>query len=406
MHIPKFIKWGLLAAGLVATSFFLYKKFFKKETKQLFKAVPLARKTITHIINATGTLEAEGTLNIGSLVSGIVEELHAKENQQVKKGQLLAKIDDGKKNTVVLQRAGTLAQAEATLAYQKQFYRREKRLYDAEQISQNQFEQAQQSHDRAQANVETQKAAHDQALLEFNNKKILSPIDGVVIKKNVSLRESVTTFAPPTVLYTIAADIRKMNVELEIDETDIGFLKIGQVAKLYFDTYPHKTFYGTISDISSAPIDNGASVVYKTTIKIDNKELLLKQGMTVHAKITVGKAEQVLAIPGHLFSLDKKLLEIVAKTKKIGFKKLSSDAKKAFKKQLKNKSASVKSLWFFENNALVQKPVEIGTTDKAFFEVVSGVDDSDRIIIDVDEPDAMAKMYKQLFGGGGLGGKK
>ena len=183
-------------------------------------------------------------------------------------------------------------------------------------------------------------------------------------------------------------------------------LKIGQQAKLTFDTYPHKAFYGKINDISSAPIiSSGTTVMYKAKIEIENQHLLLKPGMTVHARIVVAKKENVLSVPGNLFILNKKVLKQVAQTKTYEFQRLPKKEKEAFRAALKNKSDAVKTLWVLENEAFVQKPIEVGITDNAFFEVVAGITEQEDVIVDVVEPDVMAALYKQFFGGG-LGGKK
>ncbi len=405
MNNKKLIRGAIFLTIITSVTGYIYYKATKKTEKKLFKTERLHRRNITQVINATGKLEAKGTINIGSLINGIVEQLYVEEDQQVKQGQLLAKIDDGKGDTVVKQAAGQVAQAKANLDYQKESYARQKKLYKDGHISIDEFQKAQQSLDSSIASFATQKAYHEQALLEFNNKKITSPIDGVVIRKNVSLREGVANFSPPTILYTLAEDIRKMKVELEIDETDIGKVKVGQKAKLTCDTYPHRATYGTISEISSAPIDDGSTVAYKAIIKVDNKDLSLKPGMTVHARIVVGCKKNILSIPGYLFSINKKLLRVVAKKKNYAYKPLDTKTKKAFKAKMKNKENPIKRVWAFQDGAFVQKLIEIGITDNAFFEIVSGLDGTEEIVIDVAEPDAMEKMYKQLFGGG-LGQKK
>lgn len=400
MKVSQVIKWIIVGLAVVGLSYFAYSKLGKKKEKRLYQTEKVLRRTIVQAVRATGKLEAEGTINIGTLVNGIVESLHAEENQIVKKGQLLAVVDDGIGDTAVKQTAGTLAQAQAQLAYQKEYFAREKKLFDAGLISQDEFQQAQQSHDAAVANVAAQTAAHDQALLQFNNKKITSPINGIVITKHVSLREGVANFSPPTILYTLAEDIRQMKVELEIDETDIGLIRVGLEAKLYFDTYPHTTFRGKIYEISSGPVKGGSSVIYKASIKIDNSLNLLKPGMTAHAQIVVGSEKNVLSVPGHLFGMDSRMLMAAAQQKKYEFKPLSKAAKSAFRAKLKSKSHPVKTIWIVQGNAIVQIPIELGITDNAFFEVVSGLTGNEDIIIDVDEPDSMLKMYQQLFGGG------
>lgn len=400
MNRSQIIKWIVIVIAVVGLSFFAYSKFGKKKEKQLYQTDKIMRRTIVQAVRATGKLEAEGTINIGSLVNGIVESLHVEENQTVKKGQLLAVVDDGIGDTAVRQTAGVLAQAKATLTYQKEFYGREKKLYDACLISKDEFEQAQETHDAAVANVAAQQATHDQALLQFNNKKITSPINGVVITKHVSLREGVSNFSPPTILFTLAEDISQMKVQLEIDETDIGLIKVGHEAKLYFDTYPHTTFRGKIYEISSAPKKGSASVIYKASIKIDNTHNMLKPGMTAHASIIVGLKKDVLSVPGHLFGMDSRMLMAVAKEKNYTFKPLTKEEKKAFRAKLSNKNTPVKTVWTYVNNAFIQKPIALGITDNAFFEIISGIEGTEEIITDVNEPDAMLKMYQKLFGGG------
>jgi HlyD family secretion protein len=400
MNITKIIKWSLLGLIVIGAASFTYIKFGKKKEKDPYKAEKITRRTIVQAVRATGTLEAEGTINIGSLINGTVESLHAEENQIVKKGQLLAVIDDGKGDTDVKKTLGLLDQARAQLTYQKAYYAREKKLFDAGLISQDEFDQAQQSHDAAVANVAAQDAAYQQAVLQFDEKRITSPINGIVITKHVSLREGVANFSPPTILYTLAEDIRRMQVELEIDETDIGLIQIGLEAKLYFDTYPHTSFRGKIYEISSGPSKKGSSVIYKAKIKIDNSSNLLKPGMTAHAQIVVGVRKDSLSVPGHLFGLDARMLQAAAQQKHYEFKPLNKTEKTKFRAQLTNKNRPVKTVWIVQNNAIIQKPIELGITDNAYFEVVSGLTGQENLIIDVDEPDLMLKMYQQLFGGG------
>lgn len=399
MNRAKLIKLIVLSIALAITAFYIFYKVTAKKEIVLFKTDKLEKRTINQVINATGTLEAKGSINISSLVNGIVEKLYVEENQQVKKDQLLAKIDDGKGDTNVKQAEGLLLQAKANLEYQEQFYARQKKLFDDGHIAEDEFQLAKQARDTAIGNVKTQDAYHAQAMMEFNNKKITSPIDGVIIKEHVSVREGVANFSPPTILYTIAEDINTMHIELEVDETDIGLLKIGQKANLHFNTYPHKKFYGTIDEISNAPVSNIASVAYKAVIKIENKKRLLKPGMTVHAQIIVARAKNALAVPGYLFALDKKLLKGVAKEKNYAFKKLSDEELESFKNSMQDKEHPVKTLWIFQDNAFIQKAVEIGVTDNAYFEILTGITDTDHVIIDVQEPDAMKKFYKKFFGG-------
>ena len=372
----------------------------KKKENKLYKTAKLQRRTISQIIRASGKLEARGTIRVGSLVNGIVEKMYVRANQTVKKGQLLAKIDNGKEDSAVKQAEGFLELAQAELKYQTASYKRQQQLYQSGHISLDEFQQAQRTHIRSRASVKSQKAIHQRAAIEFDNTKITSPINGIIIEKNVSVREGVSGISPPTVIYTIAEDTRTMDVELEIDETNIGPLKLNQVANLQFDAYPHKKFYGKISDISNAPVIKGSMVTYKAVISIDNRKLLLKPGFTVHAQIIIAEKKNVLSVPNYFFSINKKALRVVAAKKGYGFHRLSPKNKAQFKKTMRNQDNPIRQLWIFKDNAFVEKAVEIGVTDHAFFEIVSGVDDSQDVIVDVNEPDDMGKLYKQFLGGG------
>jgi len=393
-------QWIVIATVIASGAAYFYYQPHKKKKKQLYTTTNLERRTIIKKIHATGTIEAKGTLNIGSLVSGIIEKLYAKENQIVKKGQLLAKIDDGREDTLVKQAQGILERLQAERDYQTAFYHRQKQLYQSGHISLDEFERAQRTYKTAQANVKAQEAQLEQVTIQFENKKITSPLDGVIIKENVSLREGVSNLAPPTIIYTIAEDISKMRIELNVDETDIGHLKIGQKANLRFNTYPHKKFYGTIDEISSAPIAKGPSVAYKAVINIDNKHLLLKPGMTVHATIVVVQKNNVLAVPGYLFAFNEQTVKQVAQMQGYTFTPVTKKHEAAFRKTIQSKGHAIKTLWLVQGHSFIEKPVEIGITDNAFFEVVSGLDGSENVVIDVAGTDQMIKMYQRVFKGG------
>jgi len=396
----KSIVWLIFVTIFVlGVGYFAYKAKTKQK-KELYKTQQFKKRDITHIINATGSIEAENTIKVGSLINGVVKELYVEENEQVKKGQLVALLDNGKGDTDVKRTAGLVKATEARLKYQKAFLERQRIMLADGHISQNDFDLAESNYGQVAGQLEERKAAHEKAVIDYENTKILSPIDGVIIKKNVSLGQGVSSFLMPTVLYTIAQDLTKMKVELEIDESSIGDLRIGEEAILTFDTYPNKEFRGKIKEINNGATITKGTVSYKSYVYIANKDLLLKPGMTVHADIIVEKKEQVFAVPGYIFSINPKLIEFVAKEKEYGYKPLHKDKLKEFKKTRDNQDLPVRTVWIVENKEFIEKPIEIGTTDKVFFEIVSGLTGDEHIVIDVEETDVMKQMFKRLFGGG------
>jgi len=368
--------------------------------KPLYKTKKFEKRKIVQIINATGAIEAENTIKVGSLINGVIKELFVEENEKVKKGQLIALLDNGKSDTDVKRTAGLVRRSEARVRYLKAFLKRQQMMFEDGHISKNDLELAQSNYDEAVGFLDERKASYEKAVMDFENTKILSPVDGVVLKKNVSLGEGVSSFLNPTVIYTIAQDLTKMKVELEVDETSIGDLKVGEKAILTFDTYPNKEFKGIIKEINNGPTIAKGTVSYKSYIYLKNDDLLLKPGMTVHADIIVGKKKDIFAIPGYVFAINPKLIELAAKEKKYGYKPLTKQGEKRFRKKMRDKERPIKKVWVLENNTFVEKPVEIGVTDKIYFEIISGLDENDQVVVDIEETDAMKQMFQRLFGKG------
>ncbi|MFC1841569.1 efflux RND transporter periplasmic adaptor subunit [Candidatus Dependentiae bacterium] len=399
MNVKK-ILWGTFITLASALVLYFGYQATKKEKKQLYKTSKFQKRDITHIINATGSIEAENTIKVGSLINGTVKELYVEENQEVKKDQLIALLDNGKGDTDVKRTKGLVKASEARVKYLKAFLERQRLMFEKGHISENDLELAESKYEEAVGQLDERKAAYEKAFIDYENIKILSPIDGVVIKKNVSLGEGVSSFLMPTVLYTIAQDLKKMKVELEIDETSIGYLKRGKEAILTFDTYPNHEFKGNIKEISNGPTISKGTVIYKSYIYISNDQLLLKPGMTVHADIIVNQKRNVFAVPGYIFSINPKMVEFVAKEKKYGYNPVSKEEFQAFKDSIENEDHTEKTIWIVKNKEFIEKPVEVGMTDKIFFEIVSGVELGEDIVIDVEETDVMKQMFKRLFGGG------
>lgn len=378
-----------LAAGLI------YKKFFKQEQPQLYTPGKAIKKTIRQEIKASGYLEVTNLLKIGSLVPGVIKKMMVEENDEVKKGQLIATIDDGKDDTEVREAKADWQKARAELTYQKEFYQRQKTLYANNHISKDDYQKALRDIESAQALVDQKKATYDFAVITYNNKEIKAPANGTVIEKVSTEGETVTLASPATIIYTIANDIRQMKAKLVIDESVIAGIKKGSTAFLTYDTYPYKLFKGTIDVISNAPIKQGGAVSYLATIPIDNSQLLFRPGMTVDATILIAQKENVVAVPSNIFKINKSLLKEIAQQMNITFNPLSPEEK--HKLALKG---NIKTVWIKENNSFVEKAIEIGATDNAFFEIISGLTCNEDIIVDVVEPDVMKEMFQRFFGKG------
>ncbi len=372
-----------------------YYTFWRTEQKALFMTQEAEQRDIVQLVKATGTLEVFDNMTIGSLVAGIIYKMHVEENQLVKKGDLLVEIDDGLADTRVRETKAALLQARADFAYITAFYKRQKALYAQNHISLDTFQEVTRQYEVVQQEVQLRYANHERANIEFGNKKITAPDDGLVIAKKGAEGETVTLASPPTIIYTLAKDIKQMKAKLEIDESVVGDVKVGMEAELTFDTYPYQMFRGKIAEISNDPKIEKGAISYLATIILDNSELLFRPGMTVDARIVVAQKDDVLAVPSSLFKINPFILADIAKVKGYGYKPLSKKQRMVLKEK-----ESMQTIWLYKEHAFIEHSVKVGINDYAFFEVIEGLEGHEQLVFDTVEPDVMKEFFERFFGKG------
>jgi HlyD family secretion protein len=331
--------WLTLLLTLVVGAFGAYKFLPVRADKPNFLTAKIERGDIVTQVGATGTLAAVTTVQVGTQVSGTIAELHADFNSEVKKGQLLAKLDPQLLQAQVQQQEANVRSAEATLnddtaaiataranlekakvdvLDKQRKFKRQQDLFNENLIARDDLDTAQAALDAAvatrnaseaqlesaqarykadQARLGQARAALDSARVNLEHTVILSPISGTIISRSVDVGQTVAaSFSSPT-LFTIAADLTKMQVNTSIDEADVGRISQGMPATFTVDAYPGETFNGTISQIRLAAETVQNVVTYNAIIDVHNPQLKLKPGMTSNVKIVTGKAENVLKIP-------------------------------------------------------------------------------------------------------------
>lgn len=292
-------KTGLVVAAAVVTVGVAGGVYFAraKTDVQKFRTEKIDRGDVTATVTAAGTMSAVTTVAVGSQVSGIVAHLYANFNSRVKKGQPLADLDPTPFEAAVNQSLANLQKAKVDLRAAEINFGRQKKLLDLQLIAQSDFDAAQATRDDAAAAVAQQQAALEQAQTNLRYSKIASPIDGIVVNRAYDVGQTVAaSFQAPT-LFTIAQDLTKMQVQTNIDEADIGGVKVGQVASFTVDAFPDQTFSGTVSEIrlSTQTVQN--VVTYPVLIDVANLEDKLKPGMTANVKIPVNTRKSVLRVP-------------------------------------------------------------------------------------------------------------
>jgi HlyD family secretion protein len=379
-------------------SYKIYDFFLKTQPKQLYLTEAPKKRTINQTVYATGILEIKDHIKIGSLVSGTVKEIYVKENDVVKKGQLLALIDNGKEDTQVKKSLGELEKAKAELTYQTHYLTRQKKLFNANQISKDFFEQVKRDYEQAKADIKIKKANLLLDEIEYENTKIRAATNGIIISVGVTIGQRITTDLDATVLFIIAKDIKKMEAQLDIDESDIGQTNVGQKVTFSVGTYLDKTFHGTIRKISYAAQCKSNILSYNAYMDVNNKDLLLRPGMTISAKIKIAKSVNTLSISSQAFQLNPKLIKGIAKHLQYQHNAIPKQQKKIIEKKC-NKPYHIKYVWVVENNCFQEKAIKTHVTDENYFEIKSGITEYDNIIIDIEEEDAMETIYKKQFKG-------
>ncbi len=271
----------------------------------------LKQGDITEKITASGIINPISTVNIGTQVSGTIAEIFVDYNSEVKKGQLLAQIDPSLFEATVAQRRAALDIAKAQvdvskndIVYYKKNLARISKLNKSQYSTDKDLEAAQREYDNAvvqlalqEAQVKQAEAALQTAEIDLRYTKIVSPVDGIVVSKEVEVGQTVAaSFQTPT-LFNVAEDLTKMQIEASIVEADIAKVKDGQTVEFSVDSFPDEIFYGIVTQVRNNPVTVSNVVTYEVIIEIDNKDLKLKPGMTANVEIITAEKQDVLLVP-------------------------------------------------------------------------------------------------------------
>jgi HlyD family secretion protein len=292
-------RWLIAAIVVVATV--LVVLFFLRRGKggggDNYRTEAVGRGNITMTVNATGTLSAVVTVQVGSQVSGIISKLYADFNSQVKKGQLLAELDPTPFQQTVDQRRADVTKSKVDVANSQITYNRQKKLFDAGLIAQSDLDAAKAAFDGARAVLDQSNAALQQAMTNLGYTKIYSPIDGQVVARAYDIGQTVAaSFSAPT-LFTIAKDLTKMQVQADVDQSDIGQIKAGEVARFTVDAYPDQEFRGQIAQVRLNATVTQNVITYPVMIEVANPEGKLRPSMTANVTIEVSTVRDVLRVP-------------------------------------------------------------------------------------------------------------
>jgi HlyD family secretion protein len=387
------VKKILIIATVIVALLLIWLLFFhEKEVPVTVSAEKPTTGYIAQSVTATGKIEPVDTVTVGTQVSGIIKYLYVDFNSKVKKGELLAELDKSLLQATLDQVKGNLLTAQSQLLFAKSNFKRQNLLFKTDAISKADYDSAVNTYDAAKAGVESAQAQVRSATKNLSYANIYSPIDGVVLNRNISIGQTVAaSFSTPT-LFIIAKDITKMEVEANVDEADIGDIKAGDRASFTVDAFINDQFGGTVREIRLHPSVSSNVVTYTTIINAPNDDMKLKPGMTANIVIYTKEVNNAMLIPAKAltFAPDSALAknyQVVGKTAGKGKHKRGGGGPSANQVSHTAKSRSDTSgvnkqkafVWLLQGKKLVQKRIEIGLNDNTNVEVLSGLTVNDMV---------------------------
>jgi HlyD family secretion protein len=352
-----------------------------------YTTAPVTRGPVTRAVVATGIVNPVLTIIVGSYVSGTIQDVTCDYNTLVKKGEVCAKIDPRPYQSVVDQQKANLAVAvaqlekdKANLGYAETVYDRNSRLALTKAVSQDTLDNAKSALDQAraqigvdQATIQQRQAQLEAAEINLGYTKIVSPVDGTVVARNVTIGQTVAASFQTPILFLIATDLTKMQVDTNVSESDIGGIKDGDQAYFTVDAFPNRSFAGTVSQIRQSPQNIQNVVTYDVVVSVDNTDLALKPGMTAASRIVTDERKNVLRVPSQAL----RFLPAGVKTRTDG-QRAGSSGRAGKAAEPSNQGA----VYVLRDGKPVKVPVTVGLDDDSHAEIVKGdLKQGDRVII-------------------------
>lgn len=356
-----------------------------KGKKTFYETDELKKCTISQTVEASGTINPVNTVSVGSTVSGLIKEIYVDFNSVVKKGQVLAQIDPAIFEATVKQQHAAIVNAQANLAklqanadYSRKTFNRYQNLYKRNFISKSDLDQAKSTYQSDMAQIEAAKAQivqaqaqYKTALTNLDYTKITAPVDGMIISRKIDVGQPVAASFQAPELFTIAQDLKKMQIEVNVSEADIGKVEKGQSVIYTLDGYPDSEFYGKVTQVRISPTTVSNVVTYSVIVEVENEDLKLKPGMTANVQIVTKKVENVYCVSNSALKVNINEKNEIMKYENPG-------------------------IWILENKTPKRVEVEIGISDDEKTQIISNkLKQSDKIIIGIMDAKSKNEMKQK-----------
>jgi len=356
---------------LAIAAFFLFKSSPKDSIH--LETTSLTTGKISSSITATGTLEAIIEVTVGTQVSGKISKIYVDYNSVVKKGEVLAEIDKTSLQIEYNTQALTVQSSKVEYEYQMKNYERAKDLHGKNLISETDFETVKYAYEKAQSTYKQNMSNLERAKTNLNYCTIYSPIDGVILSRAVEEGQTVAaSFSTPT-MFIIAQDLTKMQVVANVDEADIGNVKVNQRVSFTVDAYPTDVFEGKVTQVRLNPTTSSNVVTYEVIVNAPNPDLKLKPGLTANIIVYTLEKNDIQILPNKALNFIPDTISLTQN----GFM-LESGSSKATASHQKN-------IWIQKRRTLEKATVIIGETDGINTEILSGLNENERVILEMKQ---------------------
>ncbi|MBI3676362.1 MAG: efflux RND transporter periplasmic adaptor subunit [Proteobacteria bacterium] len=329
----------------------------------------VSRGPLTITVSATGTLAPRDQVDVGAEISGRIDEVYVDFNDRVKKGQKLARINTDQIQAQLAQARASLAQAQATLTQTSATIKRYRVLRKSNALSPQEVDNAEGEYGRAKAGVELARAQVRSDEATLSKATVFSPIDGVVLDRKIEPGQTVVAAMTTPVVFTLASDLSLMELDVDIDEADVGSVREGMQAIFTVDAYPARKFGAKLISLHSAPKTEQGVVTYRGVLLVQNPSLLLKPGMTATAEINAANLKDVLRVPNGALRFTP-ADDVVANSPPLKL------------------GPNLGRVWLQDGSSIVPHDLKLGATNGQFTQVISGdLSEDDKVVVDTKSPD-------------------
>ncbi len=352
---------------------YVYKLSHKKKAEDLYRLERVTFGDIDQNVMANGTINPVIVVNVGTQVSGLVKNIYADFNDQVKQGQVLLELEDNLFKAQIEQSKGNVRNCEASVELAKANEARMRSLFEKEYVSKQELDQAVQALKSSQALLMTAKAKLDLDQTNYGYSIIKSPVSGIVIDRVVDVGQTVAASLQTPILFKIAQDLSKMEIDTSFAEADIAKIQVGQTVKFSVDAYPHNNFAGVVKQIRLNPVNTANVVTYNIVILVENQEKLLLPGMTAYVTVNFAHHEKVLLVPNAALRYQPKNENFNLNAKKYESSRNRDEEKK--------EGYGLGKIYMLRDNKPVMIKVNTGITNGKLTEVISSeIKENDLII--------------------------